>query len=142
MIYVAAGFRDPFVFESPKLVRVLANTTSSANPTTAAAAANSTTTTNSTSSNLFATVSGGVRGIGSKLLLYRQATVGDFLDWQYVGPIFETALNQSWSIWSGSTSFFSLLSSPDSIFSLPIRSSLFSPFERCAAGQGLTIRRR
>ena len=59
--------------------------------------------------------------------------MGDFLDWKYVGPIFETALNQSWSIWSGSTSILSLLSSPESIFSLPIRSSLFSRFERCAA---------
>lgn len=99
----AAGFRDPFVFNSPKLAGLLANSTvanSTVANSTTATSANSTTV---PTSNLFATVSGGVRGVGSKLFLYRQATVGDFIDWKYIGPLFETALNQSYSIWSGST---------------------------------------
>ena len=86
---LVAGFRDPYLFPSARLASLLAP------------AANSTT----PSSDLFATVSGGVHGEGAKLFLYRQVTEGNVIDWDYIGPILETGLNQSWSEWSGSECF-------------------------------------
>lgn len=94
------GFRDPYVFNSPYFAALLdgaaaGNDSTSANST----ASNST---GSNGSNVFASISGGVRGEGSKLFLYRQAEEGNALNWTYVGPLIETGLNESWSDWSGS----------------------------------------
>lgn len=88
---LAAGFRDPYIFPSPRLAALLAvNSTSN-------------TTANSTDSNVFTTISGGVHDVGSKLFLYRQNQTGDVLNWNYVGPILETSVNETWnSEWSGS----------------------------------------
>ena len=62
-----------------------------------------------TPSDLFATISGGVRGEGSKLFLYHQRTEGNVLHWEYIGPVLETGLNQTWnSEWSGSEWFLGL----------------------------------
>ncbi|KAL8284210.1 hypothetical protein RQP46_004959 [Phenoliferia psychrophenolica] len=102
------GFRDPYVFPSPRLAALLAasapsNTTDDGLMTSSGlfTSTSSTSALNKTSSDLFTTISGGVHGAGSKLFLYRQASRGDVKDWEYIGPILETGLNQSWSQWSG-----------------------------------------
>lgn len=84
------GFRDPYVFPSPRLATLLASNATSSNST-------------SPKSDIFTTISGGVVGEGSKLFLYRQNNAtSNVTDWDYVGPFLETGLNQSWSEWSGS----------------------------------------
>ncbi|KAK4055900.1 hypothetical protein OIO90_003157 [Microbotryomycetes sp. JL221] len=80
------GFRDPYIFTSPRFAALLS-------------AANSTSNTNGT--DVFATISGGVHGQGSKLFLYRQRETNNVVDWDYLGPLIETGARQSWSDWSG-----------------------------------------
>lgn len=83
-----AGFRDPYVFLSPRLSTLLNGTAS---------------TTKATGQH-FLTISSGVDGAGGKLLLYRQTTTGNVTGWTYLGPLFETSLTESWSSYSGSES--------------------------------------
>lgn len=93
------GFRDPYVFNSPYFAALLDGTVATDNTSS-----NATMNATSSGSDLFVSISGGVRGEGSKLFLYRQAEVNNALNWTYVGPLIETELNQSWSDWSGSKS--------------------------------------
>ncbi|KZP28036.1 glycoside hydrolase family 32 protein [Athelia psychrophila] len=79
------GFRDPYVFLSPRLSTLLKG---SASPTNA-------------TGEHFLTISSGVDGAGGKLLLYRQTKTGDVTGWTFLGPFFETALTESWSSYSG-----------------------------------------
>ena len=95
------GFRDPYVFTSPYFAALLDGNASGNNSANATADANFTV---SSGTDIFASISGGVRGEGSKLFLYRQAEPNNALNWTYVGPLIETELNQSWSEWSGSES--------------------------------------
>ena len=46
----------------------------------------------------FATVSGGEKGVGPHLLLYRQASE-DFTKWVYLGQVFQHQENYTWSEW-------------------------------------------
>lgn len=63
--------------------------------------ANSTSITNATG-DWFVTISGGVRpDQGGRLYLYRQTNNKSWLDWTFLGPLFGTAGNASWSAWSG-----------------------------------------
>jgi beta-fructofuranosidase len=83
------GFRDPYVFTSPKLSSVLSSSNTS----------------NATGSH-FVTISGGVRSgatdyLGSRLYLYRQTSNDSVLDWTYLGPMLSTGPNASFSDWSG-----------------------------------------
>ncbi|ORY65647.1 glycosyl hydrolase [Leucosporidium creatinivorum] len=91
------GFRDPYVFKSPRLAALLGS--SSATNITSSSNSSS----NSTESDLFATISGGVHGKGAKLFLYRQNETGNVLNWDYISPLLETGVNSSWSEWSGNT---------------------------------------
>lgn len=107
--FSTAGFRDPYVFSSPRLTALLA-----ASDTTNSTSTNSTSTnssTNSTASTLFATISGGVHDEGAKLFLYRQREAGNVLNWDYISPVLEVGVNSSWSEWSGSESRLSYLQS-------------------------------
>nr|6S82_A Chain A, Beta-fructofuranosidase [Phaffia rhodozyma]6S82_B Chain B, Beta-fructofuranosidase [Phaffia rhodozyma] len=79
------GFRDPYVFQSPRLEALLANTTSITNAT----------------GDHFATISGGVHGDGARLFLYRQHTTGEFIKWTYLGPLVTTGYKESYGEWSG-----------------------------------------
>lgn len=85
------GFRDPFVFQSPRLESLLSNSTNLTNAT----------------GKWFLTISGGVRTDadptgGGRLFLYRLSSNGDWRTWTFLGPIFGTAAFSSWSDWSGS----------------------------------------
>ncbi|KAK4047386.1 hypothetical protein OIV83_005433 [Microbotryomycetes sp. JL201] len=84
------GFRDPYIFSSPRFAALLNAANATANSTA-----------NGTQSDIFATISGGVHGQGSKLFLYRQCETGNVIDWDYIGPLIETDARQSWSAWSG-----------------------------------------
>jgi beta-fructofuranosidase len=77
------GFRDPYVFKSPEMERMLGNASQGA------------------SGSHFATISGGVIDEGPKLWLYRQTEEGDVTKWTYLGPFYEEAIRSSWSQWSG-----------------------------------------
>ncbi|KAG8959882.1 hypothetical protein FRC00_001162 [Tulasnella sp. 408] len=101
------AFRDPWLFQSPTLERLTAsNPGTPTPPTTFNGTVANTTRHSSTSSNKkikdpwFATVSGGEKGAGPHLLLYRQASE-DFTKWVYLGQIFKHTGNFSWSEWSG-----------------------------------------
>ncbi|KZP30147.1 glycoside hydrolase family 32 protein [Athelia psychrophila] len=81
VIYVSpmanlTGFRNPYVFLSPRLGTSINGTASTTNAT-------------------------GVDGTGGKLLLYRHTTTGNVTSWTYLGPLFETVLTESWSSYSG-----------------------------------------
>ena len=87
----AAGFRDPYVFKSPVISKLLDATNSTAK------------------GSHFTTISGGIIDVGPKLWLYRQKEDGNVIDWEYVGPFIGDngdggigGLNKSWSDWSGS----------------------------------------
>lgn len=82
------GFRDPYAFNSPHIASIIDAGSNATN----------------TSSDLFITVSGGVHGVGAKLFLYRQAEVGNVVDWNYLGPLVEVANKTSFSPYSGSES--------------------------------------
>jgi beta-fructofuranosidase len=75
------GFRDPYVFTSPRLARILGN---------------------SSSDQLFMTISGGVHDQGPELYLYRQRELGNVVDWEYLQPVFAQEPTSSWSRYSGS----------------------------------------
>jgi beta-fructofuranosidase len=88
------GFRDPYVFKSPVLSKLLDSSNSTAK------------------GEHFATISGGIIDVGPKLWLYRQKEDGNVIDWEYVGPFIGDngeggigGVNKSWSDWSGSESF-------------------------------------
>ncbi|KAG8993555.1 hypothetical protein FRB93_001934 [Tulasnella sp. JGI-2019a] len=84
------GFRDPYLFQSPRLSSVLSNSTHLTNAT----------------GDWFLTISGGVRPTeGGRLYLYRQAKPNDWVNWTFLGPIFGTAGNSSYSKWSGNYGF-------------------------------------
>ncbi|KAG8976125.1 hypothetical protein FRB90_009304, partial [Tulasnella sp. 427] len=72
--------------------------------TTSAAASSSSSNNTKVKDPWFATVSGGEKGVGPHLLLYRQ-TSEDFTKWVYLGQVFQHALNYSWSEWSGNWGF-------------------------------------
>jgi beta-fructofuranosidase len=70
------GFRDPYVFSSPLLEKLLSNTTTQTNAT----------------GSLFATISSGIRtdadpNGGPRLFLYRQTKENEFRDWTYLGAL-------------------------------------------------------
>ncbi|KAG8975448.1 hypothetical protein FRC05_005778 [Tulasnella sp. 425] len=106
------AWRDPWLFQSPTLERLTASNQGTPTPPTTfnGTAPNTTSTTTSTASNQhikdpwFATVSGGEKGVGPHLLLYRQASE-DFTKWVYLGQIFQHQGNYSWSEWSGNWGF-------------------------------------
>jgi hypothetical protein len=81
------GFRDPYAFNSPHIASIIDAGSNVTNK-----------------SDLFITISGGVHGVGAKLFLYRQAQVGNVVDWDYLGPLVEVANKTSFSPYSGSES--------------------------------------
>lgn len=93
-----------WLFQSPTLERLTASNQGTPTPPTTFNGTAPNTTTTSTTSNQhikdpwFATVSGGEKGVGPHLLLYRQASE-DFTRWVYLGQIFQHQGNYSWSEW-------------------------------------------
>lgn len=100
------AFRDPWLFQSPTLERLTASNPGTPTPPTTfnGTAPNATTSAAYTNETIkdpwFVTVSGGEKGVGPHLLLYRQAST-DFTKWVYLGQIFQHEGNYSWSEWSG-----------------------------------------
>lgn len=79
------GWRDPFVFQSPQLDSILAPNDNL-----------------TTESPWYITISGGIREVGPRIFLYRQAA-DDFTAWDFLGPVASEGYNTTWSEdgWSG-----------------------------------------
>jgi beta-fructofuranosidase len=68
------GFRDPWVFQAPQFSRLL----------------------NDTPGTWYLSVSGGIKQVGPRLLLYRQNS-SDFTSWEFLGPSVSTPVNTTFS---------------------------------------------
>nr|UZP16976.1 RcGH32 [Ceratobasidium cereale] len=103
------AFRDPWLFQSPTLAKLTASNPGTPTPPTTFNGSSTPDKLNlpnigrdnaAIKDPWFATVSGGVKGVGGHLLLYRQAS-SDFTKWVYLGPLFQGAANHTYSEWSG-----------------------------------------
>ncbi|KAG9088980.1 hypothetical protein FS749_001711 [Ceratobasidium sp. UAMH 11750] len=107
------AFRDPWLFQSPTLAKLTASNPGTPTPPTTFNGSSTPDTfpigpRDSKSETIkdpwFATVSGGEKGVGPHLLLYRQAS-SDFTKWVYLGQVFQHEANHSFSEWSGNWGF-------------------------------------
>ena len=99
-----AGFRDPYVFRSQYLSKLLIQN-DNVNTTTTNTNTTSPTGTTAFANQWFSTLSGGQVDVGPHLWLYKQREEGDFANWDWAGRFFEIdGLRESWSDWSGSES--------------------------------------
>ncbi|KAJ7217489.1 glycosyl hydrolase [Mycena haematopus] len=76
------GFRDPYIFLSPKLSSLSGNSSGA-------------------TGDHFLTISSGIHGIGPRLLLYRQTSNADVRAWTYLGPVISVSGPNAFSEWSG-----------------------------------------
>ncbi|QRW02501.1 glycoside hydrolase family 32 protein [Ceratobasidium sp. AG-Ba] len=106
------AFRDPWLFQSPALAKITASNPGTPTPQTTFNGSSTPDTfpigprdsKHSIKDPWFMTVSGGVKGEGPHLLLYRQDST-DFTKWVYLGELFKHAANYSYSEWSGNWGF-------------------------------------